>query len=104
MSDAQTARNIGIGVMSGLAGWFAGPVIARRLITKRPLLARNIVRGAIFGGFYSVPTPVLLLELTFILGWSASQRLLFIVSSLASSSKCSPRICCWSTLLDDESY
>jgi H+/Cl- antiporter ClcA len=50
MSAAQTARNIGIGVVTGLAGWLAGPVIARRLITKRPLLTRNIVRGAVFGG------------------------------------------------------
>ena len=50
MSNAETARNIGIGIVTGLAGWFAGPIIARRVITKRPLLARSIARGAVFGG------------------------------------------------------
>jgi hypothetical protein len=58
MADARFARNIGIGVVTGLAGWFAGPVIARRIITKRPLLARNIARGAVFGGLCWVLPPL----------------------------------------------
>lgn len=65
MSDAQTARNIGIGLVTGLAGWFAGPVIARRIITNRPLLARNIARGAVFGGLCWVLPVISTPELTY---------------------------------------
>jgi hypothetical protein len=41
---------MGIGFLSGVAGWLAGPVIARRIITQHPRVARAIARGTIAGG------------------------------------------------------
>lgn len=57
MEEAKFARNVGIGFLSGVAGWLAGPVVARRIITNHPRITRALARVGITCGLSIVSPP-----------------------------------------------